>query len=43
MSRQNVEIARRLDRLVADAIGRFLHGARPQAWATPQMPRRTRK
>ena len=28
---------------VADAIGRFLHGARPQAWATPQMPRRLRK
>ena len=24
-------------------IGRFLHGARPQAWATPQMPRRLRK
>jgi hypothetical protein len=33
---------KRLDRL-ADAIGRFLHGARPQAWATPQMPRRLRK
>jgi hypothetical protein len=34
---------RTLDRLVADAIGRFLHGARPQAWATPQIPRRLRK
>jgi hypothetical protein len=30
-------------RLVADAIGRFRHGARPQAWGAPQMPWRLRK